>query len=68
MTTRTGRDHFLREWRAALMTRLARRAMTTSETGLDGFAKRMLKRGGGTAEPEMDPDLAHPDDWDRPID
>jgi hypothetical protein len=67
MTTRKGSDQFMRELKASLMTRVAQRAMTTRTTGLDGLAKRVLDKSGG-AEPEMDPDLEHPDDWDRPID
>ena len=67
MTTRSGRDQFVRELKQSLMTRVAQRAMTTKTTGLDGLAKRMLDRSGG-AEPEIDPELEHPEDWDRPID
>ena len=67
MTTRNGRDQWLREFKASLMTRVAQRAMTTKTTGLDGFAKRLLDRSGG--EPaEPDPELEHPAEWDRPID
>ena len=67
MTTRYGRDQFMRELKASLMTRMARRAMTTSESGLDGLAKRLLQRmASRPAEP--DPELEHPSDWDRPID
>ncbi len=67
MTTRNERDQWLRELKAALMTRVARRALTTRTTGLDGFAKSMLVRQTGEAG-EPDPELEHPDDWDRPID
>ena len=67
MTTRNPRDQFLRELRESLMTRLAQRAMTTRTTGLDGFAKRMLEKSV-TAPSELDPELEHPADWDRPID
>ena len=44
MTTRSERDQKLRELKAALMTRVARRAMTTRTTGLDGLAKSLLQR------------------------
>lgn len=67
MTTRNERDQRLREWKAAIMTRLARRAMTTRETGLDGLAKRLVERSA-SAPAESDPELDHPEDWDRPID
>ena len=50
-----------------MLTRLARRALSTRTTGLDGLAKKMLgKQAGGSLE--ADPELDHPDDWDRPID
>ena len=67
MTARNGRDQFLREFKASWMARLARKAMTTRTTGLDGFAKRMLEKVA-TAPSEPDPELEHPADWDRPID
>ena len=67
MTTRNERDQWLRELKAALMTRFARRALTIRTSGLDGIAKSLLDRQlGGSIEP--DPELDHPDDWDRPID
>ena len=64
---RSERDQRFRELKAAMMTRLARRALTTRTTGLDGLAKRLLDRqfAGGV---KADPELEHPDDWDRPID
>ena len=67
MTTRNERDQFMRELKASLMSRMAQRAMTTSESGLDGFAKRLLRRMA-SAPAEPDPELEHPADWDRPID
>ena len=67
MTTRNERDQWLRELKAALTTRFARRALRTRTSGLDGIAKSLLDRQlGGSIEP--DPELDHPDDWDRPID
>ena len=66
MTTRNSRDQWLREFKSALLTRIAGRAMSKSETGLDGLAKSLLKKGGG--EVPHDPELDHPEDWDRPID
>ena len=67
MTTRSQRDQTLRELKASLLTRVAQKAMTTRTTGLDGLAKKMLDRSGG-AELEPDPELEHPEEWDRPID
>ena len=67
MTTRSERDQRLLELKAALLARVAGRAMTTRNTGLDGLAKTLVQRqsGGPVAH---DPELDHPDDWDRPID
>ena len=49
------------------MTRFARRALTSRTSGIDGIAKSLLERqASGPVEP--DPELDHPDDWDRPID
>lgn len=67
MTTRNERDQWMRELKASLMTRLARRALSTRTNGLDGFAKSLLERqASGPIEP--DPELEHPADWDRPVD
>ena len=67
MTTRSEGDQRLRELKASVFTRLARRVMSTRTTGLDGLAKTMLGAKPGE-EPPLDPELEHPDDWDRPID
>ena len=40
--------------------------MSKNEDGLDGLAKSLLIRG--RAEVPPDPELDHPEDWDRPID
>ena len=67
MTMRTAREQWLLELKAALFSRLAGRVMTTRTTGLDGLAKSLInKQSGGPLPP--DPELDHPDDWDRPID
>ncbi len=67
MTTRSERDQRLRELKAALLGRLAGRAMTTRTTGLDGLAKTLVQKTAG-GPVVHDPELDHPDDWDRPID
>ena len=67
MTTRKERSQWLRELKAEFMTRLARRTLTTRTSGLDGIAKSLLKRRASVSI-EPDPELAHPEDWDRPID
>ena len=67
MTTRSEREQRLLELKAGLLGRVAGRAMTTRTTGLDGLAKALVQRqSGGALDP--DPELDHPDDWDRPID
>ena len=67
MTTRSERDQWVREIKSSLLGRMASRAMTTRTTGLDGLAKTLLqKMARGPTQP--DPELEHPDDWDRPID
>ena len=67
MTMRSEREQRLREVKAALLGRVAGRAMTTRTRGLDGLAKALVPRqtGGPAAH---DPELDHPDDWDRPVD
>ena len=67
MTTRNEQDQWLRELKAALMPRFARRALTTRTSGLDGIAKSLLDRQLGGATPPV-PEREHPEDWDRPID
>ena len=67
MTTRSERDQRLLEWKQALLGRLAGRVMTTRTTGLDGLAKALIQRQANGALAD-DPELDHPDDWDRPID
>ena len=67
MTTRNGRDQWMRELKASLMTRFARRALTTRKSGIDGIVKSLLERQASIPT-EPDPELDHPDDWDRPID
>ena len=57
----------MRELKVSLMTRFARRALTTRTRGIDGIAKSLLERQASVAV-EPDPELAHPEDWDRPID
>jgi len=67
MTKRREGDQRLRELKAAVLTRVAARVLTTKRTGLDGIAKvLLLRRGKGSTE--LDPELAHREDWDRPVD
>ena len=67
MTTRSERDQWLRELKTSMLGRFAGRAMTRRTTGLDGLAKTLLRQmARRPAKP--DPELDHPDDWDRPID
>lgn len=65
MTQRRERDQRRRERRAALMGRMAGRALSRRTTGLDGLAKRLVARQ--VPPPEPDPELDHPDpDWQVP--
>ena len=67
MTTRNeGRQRIL-EWKAALLGRIARLAMTSRDSGLDGLAKSLLQRNA-SGPPDPDPELEHPAEWDRPVD
>ena len=67
MTTRNARDQWMRELKASVMTRIARRALSTRTSGLDGVAKSLLERSAsGPGDP--DPELEHPEEWDRPKD
>lgn len=67
MTKRSESTEWLLELKEGVMGRLAARAMTTRTTGLDGLAKSFLQRASG-GPIEHDPELDHPDEWDRPID
>ena len=49
MTLRRERDQRLLEWKAALIGRLAGRAMSNRTGGLDGLAKTLLRRRSGGA-------------------
>ena len=66
MTARNERDQKLREFKEAMLARVAGRAMSTRTKGLDGLAKSLLERGAKA--PDDDHELDHPADWDRPID
>ena len=68
MTMRSRSGQWFIERRQILMSSLARRAMTTRTTGLDGLAKALLRRMGSKRTVEHDPELDHPEEWDRPID
>ena len=67
MTMRSRTAEWKLELKQSLMGRLAARAMTTRTTGLDGLAKSLLQRATG-GPVKHDPELDHPDEWDRPID
>ena len=68
MTMRSRSSEWFLERQQVLMSSLARRAMTTRTSGLDGLAKALLRRLGGKRKVEHDPELDHPEEWDRPID
>lgn len=57
MTSRSNRDHMRAELQARLMARVANRAFSRKESGLDGMAKTMLNKRVG--EVPHDPELDH---------
>lgn len=50
MTTRNERDKWMREIKESLMTRVARHALSTRTSGLEGLAKSMLERSASRPE------------------
>ncbi|UDY35148.1 hypothetical protein [Dermatobacter hominis] len=65
MTSRSELDHRRREAQAALLGRVAGRALTRRTTGLDGLAKKLVAGRAPTVGP--DPELDHDDpDWQVP--
>lgn len=57
MTARSSRDHKKAELQARLMARVANRAFTRKDSGLDGMAKTLLNKRAG--EVPHDPELDH---------
>ena len=45
---------------------LANKGLSKKTTGVDKVAKRMIAKKVGDVPP--DPDLDHPEEWDRPVD
>ena len=45
---------------------LVDKGMSKKTTGLDGIAKKLIARQAG--EVAHDPELDHPEEWDRPVD
>lgn len=62
MAARSELAHRLREFKLALMGRLAPKVLSRKTTGLDGVAKKMANASPDDADPTVDPDLLHPDD------
>ena len=66
MTNRTNLEHKRKELAASAFGFLANKGMSRKTTGVDKLAKNMIAKQVG--EVPHDPDLDHPDEWDRPID
>lgn len=66
MTTRSELDQRKRELTNQAFGFLANRGLSKKTTGVDKFAKQLIARQAGTVPP--DPELEHPEEWDRPVD
>ncbi len=66
MTKRRRLTHRRKEISAAVFSFVANKALSKKTTGLDRAAKSMIARQVGAVV--HDPELDHPDEWDRPID
>jgi len=66
MTTRKELDHRKKELSNQAFGLLANKGLSKKTTGVDKFAKRLIAKKAGDVP--HDPDLDHPDEWDRPVD
>ena len=66
MTSRSSFEHRKKELSGTVFGFLANRGMSKKTTGLDGVAKKLIARQSG--EVPHDPELDHPEEWDRPVD
>lgn len=66
MTTRSERTHRVKELTGRVFASVANKGFTRRTTGIDGIAKKLLARQLG--EVDHDPELDHPEEWDRPVD
>ena len=66
MTTRRNIDHTKKEAMGKVFGFLANRGLSKRTSGIDGVAKGLLAKQVG--EVPHDPELDHPDEWDRPVD
>ncbi|TDT18221.1 hypothetical protein BDK89_3839 [Ilumatobacter fluminis] len=66
MTTRSNLDHMRKELGASVFGFLANKGLSRKTKGVDGLAKSMIARQAG--EVAHDPELDHPEEWDRPVD
>ena len=63
MAARSELAHRLREFKLALMGRLAPKVLSRKTDGLDGLAKKLAAKATPAAPDQApDPDLLHPDD------
>ena len=66
MTSRSAMVHKRKELTAVVFGFLANKGLSKKTSGVDGMAKSMIARQAG--EVGHDPELDHPDEWDRPVD
>lgn len=66
MTARSSFAHTKRELTGKVFGFLANKGLSRKTNGVDGVAKTLLAKQVG--EVPHDPELEHPEDWDRPVD
>ena len=64
MAARSEFSQRLREFRLAMMGRVAGRVLSRKTSGLDGLAKRLVsKKAPAASDESIDPELLHPEDF-----
>ncbi len=66
MTSRSSFAHRKKELGGTVFGFLVNKGMSRKTTGLDGVAKKLIAKQAG--EVPHDPELDHPEEWDRPVD
>lgn len=66
MTSRRPIDHAKKELGGKVFGFLANKGLSKKTSGVDGVAKTLLAKQVG--EVPHDPELEHPEEWDRPVD
>ena len=66
MTARKELDHRKKELTNQAFGLLANRGLSKKTTGFDKVAKQLIAKQAGDVP--HDPELDHPEEWDRPVD